>query len=305
MGSNIENSSASSVVCLPLALSLKKFVKCDYYDLKDLINQLRLSGEINFDLSDYDVIIITYFLSLFEKYKNLLNFIKTNYKCKIGFYFEDLMVISGDIMTYFDFFFLPLKEHYQQNAHLKNCYFLDYGVDTKLLNIDNKSKKPTLFIDYDRRRGKNADPSEILEACNIVRKQKDIHVILIEKESNLADECIINKIPFPEIYQKYNQSWLYITRICSTYELPVIESQMAGNFVVSVGNNVKGELFELDKTGFIVENNRNKIAELILDLIEKYNPNIPRNFALNRFNYEIICKKMVDIIQKTFGFLYP
>ena len=109
--------------------------------------------------------------------------------------------------------------YHHKYTNLNNSYFLDWGVDTRLLNLNNKSKKPVLIVDYDKRYD-HADPSEILKACKIIKRQKDVKIILLQKESPIADECITKHLPFTDIYKKYNESWIYITRICSSYEIP-------------------------------------------------------------------------------------
>ena len=183
----------------------------------------------------------------------------------------------------------------------KNVELLHHGFDSNALNINNKSKIPYIIIDNDRRWNLSEKIGNILEACRQLKKEIPLKVILLQQKSELADECILNPIICSEFYEKINQSWIYITPIKSSYELCVIESQMAGNYVIGVDDCMKRELYIKDKTGFNVNNSVEEIKKIILKIISNYHPNIPREYALRNFSWDVLIPKLLEKIDKNFN----
>lgn len=285
LGSSIENNSASSVITHYTTISLSKLIHTQKKDIKAENLFFIENKKLNFEPDDFDYIIICYFNGLYEKIKDFCHEIKKNFSGKL--YFNWLW---GNDDSIFDNSFVALKEYLRNDKDV----FVGRGADLELLNINQKNKIPTIFIDYDVRREEKANVDNVLSACEELKKEINIKVILIEKKDPRADFCLIEKIPFNEIWKIFNESWIYVTHITSTYELPVIENQMAGNYVISIDNCVKDELIDKGRTGFVVKDNKDYIKKQLKSIIENYNSNIPREFAIKNFNWDLVAQRIFN-----------
>ena len=275
-------------------------------------------------LEQYDIVfVIFYNIALFEQHQKLYDRLRKSTGGRIVHYHDgNVWNPPEGFFNYFDLMIVLLEENYKRlrgswripgswrrvlsrllgrgnrNLFIKTVC-IPIGVDSEYLNIKQKSNVPTIIIDYDTRYiGKEEKLKAILGACRLVKKQRELKVVLLATEDPIADTCIVERINFTEFFKKLNESWIYATAIRSSYELSATEAQMAGNFVIGVENTLHKEHFVEGRTGFQVANNVELIAERILWIIDNFDPKIPRQFALEHYSWEAVIPRLMREIER-------
>ncbi len=188
----------------------------------------------------------------------------------------------------------------------KTCRHLARGASPSLFHPNMKSDNPVIIIDADNRSTAKgwSNIESVLDACQEIRSSGTaISVYLAGAKDSRADRHLPRQIPQVEFAQLLNQSWIYATNIHGSYELPVIESQMSGNYVLDINHAETGhqavhpELYMNGITGFSVNNQADAIESILRRIIHHYNPGIPRDFALANHDWKDFERQLIKLLQ--------
>ena len=266
------------------------------------------------NVNNYDIIIIAMYSTKFkilarqepEKVKEIFD---SNAKFKVFWWINFKKLVAKKLE--FDKYIYPLEnriDFLSNKTNNKPIIYIPRGVNKNFLHIKNKSKNPVILIDIATDE-KNLS-FFVKYAKKISKEYKNCKIIFlhvrcpncldyIRKKINKYQNIeILNRLPYFKFIDILNKSWIYLTSIDGSYESIVTESQMAGNYVISVNNCTHRELFDKNKTGFIVDYDLNQLLKTTKDIIENYNPEIPRKFAKDKFSWNIVISKFLEEISK-------
>ncbi|KAL6064372.1 hypothetical protein QOT17_010950 [Balamuthia mandrillaris] len=119
--------------------------------------------------------------------------------------------------------------------------------------------------------------------------------LLAPAAKRFADVHYPDKIPFVEYVQLLKRSWMWASAIVSGYELSIIESQMCGNFILSIDAAVWRAHYLMGVTGWeVTAEDLERVEQVVRWIVERYDPEVPRRFALEYFGWERIAMKLLE-----------
>ncbi|KAL6051680.1 hypothetical protein QOT17_019038 [Balamuthia mandrillaris] len=119
---------------------------------------------------------------------------------------------------------------------------------------------------------------------------------LLEGLEHMADVHFTDKLPFEEYVQLLKRSWMWASAIVSGYELSIIESQMCGNFILSIDAAVWRAHYLMGVTGWeVTAEDMERAEQVVRWIVERYDPEVPRRFALEYFGWEKVAMKMLEL----------
>ncbi|KAL6051679.1 hypothetical protein QOT17_019037 [Balamuthia mandrillaris] len=119
--------------------------------------------------------------------------------------------------------------------------------------------------------------------------------LLAPLAKRFADVHYPDKIPFEEYVQLLKRSWMWASAIVSGYELSIIESQMCGNFILSIDAAVWRAHYLMGVTGWeVTAEDMERAEQVVRWIVERYDPEVPRRFALEYFGWDRIALKLLE-----------
>lgn len=101
------------------------------------------------------------------------------------------------------------------------------------------------------------------------------------------------KRPFFDVVPIYNGSSVYICPNVGLYELPVIEAQMAGNYVVSYKNVLHKELLRPGETTWVC-NTPDEVVDMVLK--RPTDSWLPRSWAYGEFQWKDVLQRIAAVL---------
>lgn len=193
-----------------------------------------------------------------------------------------------------DLAFHPLLEACRRKGH----YHAVWGADQVALRPDKTSRPMILFESYLHSPMYRIEG--VMGALQQLRQEgMDLHIVSLGRGHPYAD-LKLAKVEPREIWRLWSRAWVYITAVPGSYELPVVETQMAGSYLLSVGNVTKHELYVAGKTGWVVEGETMEAVKantrrLLLPLLEDGpRPEVPRQWALSHHTWELSAVMLLE-----------
>lgn len=175
--------------------------------------------------------------------------------------------------------------------------YMPWGADESLLITTAKSEKPSLIIDY-HPGCCSLSTTEVVQAAKILQEKFPGFTAY---SSGFCDEAsgitCLPSLPLLEYYTYLNKVWVYVTVIKGTFERAVLESQMAGCYVISIDDVTNRELYEPTVTGFVTPNRAKDIALVIGKIFEKYDSAVPRKYAMERYSMGVVTDKLQSFLK--------
>jgi hypothetical protein len=103
-------------------------------------------------------------------------------------------------------------------------------------------------------------------------------------------------IPYQKVAKIYRSTNVYVCGIRGLYELPVLETQCAGNYVISWRGILHKDLLDPKSSQECSE--MPKLVEAIEKVKESYDPSIPRRFVLDGFRWTDVCNRIMSGLLK-------
>ena len=107
---------------------------------------------------------------------------------------------------------------------------------------------------------------------------------------NPENKSATSRVRLTRVAELYNRSYVYISGISGLYELPVIESQCAGNHVISYQGALHKELL-CPETSSVCETPED-VVNRVLKIKRNFNPRASRQFIKNNFSWVQVVKRM-------------
>ncbi len=245
----------------------------------------------------YDIGIVCYFDTdeMVRKCSNILSAVQSF--CKKSFYYSNLVIYFPGFTRYFvsrECYLIPKSTHWYgrhtysliRTHNVKKASFVGRGADYMSL----KPSDTEFCVLADATRGPwSKGTTKLAYHTTKLLEQMNIPVIRmgIGKSGKRS-----HRVRYTRAVSWYNDSNVYVSGISGLYELPVVESQLAGNYVISWNNKLHPDL--LCKSSSFVCRTNEDFVERIEWIKNNYDANIPRNFAMNGFKWTDVIRRMVE-----------
>lgn len=176
------------------------------------------------------------------------------------------------------------------------AFFGGRGADSNILFEKQKSKNPTVFLDFERG-SSHCKHKEFRDALSIVKeKNENIKIGTFVKHYDISD-FVVKWGNFQYMANTiYNPNWIFLPSHNGGYELPIIESQMAGCTICSFKDHVQEEILSENSKKY-VSNNINDLANNILKAVDNFRleKKLNREFTLLNHTWDKIASNWLKI----------
>lgn len=238
----------------------------------------------------YDIGIVCYYDNdiMVSRVKNYLN--QFTRKTNKSYYYTNLV----PCVTGFDKIFLSRQQYlnrscqrygvkpYRASRPFGRAVWIGRGADHLLLH-PNKNNDFRILIDADRGPGCERLTKEAVALKKFLMGKgfRNIDVIGVG----------LKRMRHHRLAEYYNNSCVYISGLSGLYELPVIESQCAGNYVISYKGRLHNDL--LCPKSSRVCHDHSSVLRSLHEIQDDYDPSVPRAFVLNGFRWVDVIKRML------------
>ncbi len=171
-----------------------------------------------------------------------------------------------------------------RNAIFKLASFVGRGANYELFKPEQSGF--TVMVDGSRGPPNKASIAACKDICGVLGKKFTIDRMGFNKKFGR-----VNKRAFLKTVPRFNRSHVYVSGITGLYELPVIESQCAGSYVISYRDKLHSDL--LDPETSSVCSSPDEVLARVEWVKNNFDPKLPRKFAVDNYSWIDVVKRIV------------